>query len=271
VGTLQMLYDIVKFFFLGALQGFTEPIPISSSGHLVLAQHFLGIELPGLSFEVFVNFASLLAVLVIYRKDLARITKNGLRYVWTKEPNTKEDFMFIVYLMIATIPAGVIGILLGDYIGDSGVRVVGITLMITGIALYLIRNLKGRKNDGDLTMKDALLVGFAQAVALIPGISRSGATIVAAMALGMKQETALRFSFLLYIPVSLGTAILSVPDMIGDSHLHVIWPLLSIAFIAAFIFSYYSLKWFMGIMERGNLKYFSYYCWIVGILVILFA
>ena len=271
--TLQLLYVLIKYLLLGALQGFTEPIPISSSGHLVLAQHFLNIDLPGLSFEVLVNAASLAAVLVIYRHDLFRLTKNGLRFLHTKENSSKEDFMFIVYLVVATIPAGLIGITLDDFIEEalSGIHTVGITLIVTGIALFLIRNLRGRKNDGDLTFKDALIVGFAQAVALIPGISRSGATIVAAMALGMKQETALRFSFLLYIPVSLGTAILSVPDILGDPEFNQKLIPLTIAFIASFVLSYYSLKWFMGIMERGNLKYFSYYCWIVGILVLLFA
>lgn len=273
VDTINLVYEVIKYLFLGALQGFTEPIPISSSGHLVLAQYFLGIDLPGLSFEVLVNAASLLAVLVIYRKDLFRITMNGLKYIRTKDSNSKGDFFFIVYLVIATIPAGVIGVLLGDYIEKvlSGIHIVGVTLIVTGIALYFIRNLKGRKNDGDLSVKDALIVGFAQAVALIPGISRSGATIVAAMALGMKQKTALRFSFLLYIPVSLGTTILAVEDIVGNRELSSQWAPLSIAFIASFILSYFSLKWFMGIMERGNLKYFSFYCWIVGLLVILFA
>ncbi|WP_243291406.1 undecaprenyl-diphosphate phosphatase [Bacillus sp. FJAT-47783] len=271
---MNLVYEVIKYLFLGALQGFTEPIPISSSGHLVLAQHFLGVDLPGLSFEVFVNAASLAAILVIYRKDLTRIAMNGLQYIRTKDSNSKSDFFFIVYLVIATIPAGVFGVLFDDMIENlisEGVQIVGITLIITGIALYLIRNLKGKKNDGDLSVKDALIVGLAQAVALIPGISRSGATIVAAMALGMKQETALRFSFLLYIPVSLGTTVLAVGDIAGNSELSSQWAPLSIAFIASFILSYFSLKWFMGIMERGNLKYFSFYCWIVGILVILFA
>lgn len=272
--TMSLLYEVIKYLFLGALQGFTEPIPISSSGHLVLAQYFLGIELPGLSFEVLMNAASLLAVLVIYRKDLARLTVNGLGYIGTKDPAKKSDFFFIVYLVIATIPAGLIGVLFGDFIEGlvkDGVQIVGATLILTGIALYLIRNLKGRKNDGDLTVKDALIVGFAQAVALIPGISRSGATIIAAVGLGMKQETALRFSFLLYIPVSLGTTLLAIGDLAENQALASQWVPLTLAFIASFVLSYFALKWFMGIMERGNLKYFSYYCWIVGILVLLFA
>ncbi|HZH60999.1 MAG TPA: undecaprenyl-diphosphate phosphatase, partial [Metabacillus sp.] len=186
---------------------------------------------------------------------------------------SKSDFRFIIYLIIATIPAGVIGVLFDDIISEhlKHIRVTAITLIITGLALWMIRNLRGRKNDGDLTIKDALIVGFAQAVALIPGISRSGATIVAAMALGMKQETALRFSFLLFIPVSFGGMILSITDLMNDPNMDTLLIPYIIAFIASLITSYFSLKWFMNIMAKGNLKYFSFYCFIVGILVFLFA
>ena len=214
-------YLIMKYLFLGIFQGFTEPIPISSSGHLLLAQHFLGIEDATLTFEMLVNTASLLAVLIIYREDIIRLIVNGLGYFKHKTPETKRDFHFIIYLIIATIPAGLIGVLFGDIIEKHLTRIttVGITLIITGIALWLIRNLRGRKNDGDLNVKDAIIIGLAQAVALIPGISRSGATIVAAMASGMKSETALRFSFLLYIPVSVGVMVFGISDLMDDPDL----------------------------------------------------
>jgi undecaprenyl-diphosphatase len=267
------LVTLLKYLFLGLLQGFTEPIPISSSGHLVLAQYFMGIETRSLSFELLVNAASLLAVLIIYREDIVRLAKNGVSYLATRNPEAKADFMFIVYLVVATIPAGVIGVLFDDVISEvlKGVQIVGITLIITGVALFLIRNLRGRKQDGDVTLKDSIIVGLAQAVALIPGISRSGATIVASMGLGMKPETALRFSFLLYIPVSLGGTLLSITDLANDPNLSQLFiPYLG-AFIVSFIASYFSLKWFMGIMARGNLIYFSIYCFIVGAAVLIFA
>ncbi|MGM0901141.1 MAG: undecaprenyl-diphosphate phosphatase [Bacillota bacterium] len=267
------LLTLLKYLFLGLLQGFTEPIPISSSGHLVLAQYFMGIETRSLSFELLVNAASLLAVLIIYRDDIIRLAKNGVSFIATRNPESKEDFMFIVYLVVATIPAGVIGVLFNDVISEvlKGVHIVGITLIVTGVALFLIRNLRGRKQDGDITLKDSIIVGLAQAVALIPGISRSGATIVASMGLGMKPETALRFSFLLYIPVSFGGTLLSITDIANDPNLSQLFiPYLS-AFIVSFIASYFSLKWFMGIMARGNLIYFSIYCFIVGAAVLIFA
>ncbi|MFC4559301.1 undecaprenyl-diphosphate phosphatase [Virgibacillus kekensis] len=270
--TVNELYLLIKYLFLGFLQGFTEPIPISSSGHLVLVRELMNIEIEGLSFEILVNFASLIAVLVIYRNDIIRLAQNFFRYLSKKDPGARGDYQFIWYLVVATIPAGVIGVLFEEFIESklSKVSVIGYTLLITGLALWIIRNLRGRKNDGDLTLKDALIVGFAQAVALIPGISRSGATIVAAMLVGMKSETALRFSFLLYIPVSLGVTILSVGEILGDPNISALAIPYVMAFAAALIASYYSLRWFMGIMARGNLKYFAFYCFIVGILVILF-
>ena len=120
--------------------------------------------------------------------------------------------MFVVYIIIGTIPAALAAVLFKDRIEEvfASVHTVSIALLVTGVALWLIRNLRGRKRDGDLSTKDAILVGLAQAVALIPGISRSGATVIASIAVGMKQETALRFSFMLYIPISLGAGLGSI-------------------------------------------------------------
>jgi undecaprenyl-diphosphatase len=269
---IEKLWTIIEYFILGLVQGITEPIPISSSGHLIIFREIFGIEAEGLSFEIFVNFASLLAVLVIYREDIVRLIRNGYLFIFKKEKAAEDDFRFIVYLVIATIPVGVVGLLFGDAIGKvlSSTIVVGFTLLITAAALWIIRNLRGRKNDGDLSTKDAIIVGLVQAVAVTPGISRSGATIVGSMLVGMKQETALRFSFLLYIPVSLGTGLLEIPDLIQSPEFQTMLIPHIVAFITTFIASYFALKWFMGIMAKGNLKYFSYYCVVVGLLVIFF-
>lgn len=273
VEQVDRLYLLFKYLFLGVFQGATEPIPISSSGHLVLAQHYLGLKIEGFSFELLVNFASLLAVLLIYRKDIIRLTINGFKYLTIKGDNTKADFQFIIFLFIATIPAGVIGVLFNDLIEDvfkDSVKLIGITLFVTGIGLWAIRNLRGRKGDASLTVKDAIIIGFAQAIALIPGISRSGATIVAAMGLGLKQETALKFSFMMFIPVSLGGMILSASDLLNDPNLNALVIPYTVAFLGSLVASYFSLKWFMGIMARGNLVYFAIYCFIVGPLVLVF-
>src|SRR5690625_207199 len=270
--SIAELWLLVKYLILGLVQGITEPIPISSSGHLIIVRKLFGIEAEGLSFEIFVNFASLLAVFIIYRNDIIRIMINGFNYITKREEAAKSDFHFIIYLIIGTIPVGIIGVLFGDVIGEtlSGTKVVGVTLLITAIAIWTIRNLRGKKVDGDITAKDAIIVGLAQAVAVTPGISRSGASILASMLVGMKPETALRFSFLLYIPVSLGTGILEIPDIITDPTFDELMIPYIIVFIGSFIAAYFALKWFMNIMRKGNLKYFSYYCVVVGLLVILF-
>ncbi|WP_257349170.1 undecaprenyl-diphosphate phosphatase [Pseudalkalibacillus decolorationis] len=269
---MEQFLILITYAFFGLVQGITEPIPISSSGHLVITEHFLGVHPKGMSFEVFMNFASLLAVLVIYRTDLIRLTKNGLSYTKSRNKQYRGDFMFIVYLVVGTLPAAILGLIFEDMISENlkTVSIIGFTLIITGLALWMIRNLRGRKKDQDLSIKDALIIGFAQAIALIPGISRSGATIVAAMTRGMKQETALRYSFLLYIPVSVGTMLLSFDDILYDPAFDQLLIPYLVAFIISFIASYFSLKWLMGIMERGNLKYFAIYCFIVGPIILLF-
>lgn len=270
---MEQLWMTIKFLLLGLFQGITEPIPISSSGHLLIAQYFLDVEIEGSNstFALLVNSASLIAVLIIYRADIKRLVVNGLKYFKVKDAETKRDFMFVVYLVIATIPAGIIGVLFQNAIDEnlSTILTVGATLIITGIGLWIIRNMRGQRKDGNMTMKDAVIIGCAQAVALIPGISRSGATIVAAMARGINQETALRFSFLLFIPISLGGAVLSITDIVKDGNLAELAIPYAMAFLGSLVASYFSLKWFMNIMAKGQLKYFAIYCFIVGPLVIL--
>src|SRR5690625_4989728 len=191
----ETIIELLKYLFLGFVQGFTEPIPISSSGHVVLIRELFDLHIRGLSFEIIVNFGSLIAVLLVYRQAVRRLINNGFHYLVKSDPEAKSDFQFVLLLFIATIPTGIIGLLFEDYISNklSGVVIIGFTLIITGVALWIIRNLTGKKHDDELTVKDAIIIGLAQSIALVPGISRSGATIVAAMLLGIKQETALRF------------------------------------------------------------------------------
>lgn len=262
----------LKYLLLGLIQGFTEPIPVSSSGHLIIAQKLLGITQKGLSFEILTNTASLIAIVFIFREMIGRLMMNGWKYLRTREAEYKSDFMFIVYVVVGTVPAVVIGLLFLDQIEAyfSSVKTVAVSLLVTGVALWLIRNLRGKKREGDLSMKDAVLVGMAQAVALIPGISRSGSTVITSIAVGMKQDTALRFSFMLYIPVSLGGLVLGVKDISNDPDVSSLLLPYLIAFIATLITTYFSMRWLMNIMAKGNLKYFAYYCFVAGILLLIF-
>lgn len=267
------ILTILKYLILGLIQGFTEPIPVSSSGHVIIGQKLLGVKETGLTFEILTNTASLFAICFIFREDIKRLIVHSYQFVFKKKEEGRSDFMFAIYVVIGTIPAAVLGILFNDVIATyfTSPYTIGATLLITGVALWLIRNLRGVKRDGDLSFKDALIVGFAQAVALIPGISRSGATVITSIAVGMKQDTALRFSFMLYIPVSLGGMILGISDLIKSPNLSTLAVPYLVAFIGALIMTYFAMRWFMGIMAKGNLKYFAYYCFIVGTLLLIFS
>ena len=217
------------------------------------------------------NTASLVAILLIYRKDIIRLICGFIGYIRTQEGRYKPDFLFVIYIVVGSIPAGVLGLLLSDIISAStSMTTVAIMLFVTGIALWLIRNMRGRKTDGDISAKDALLVGFGQAVALTPGISRSGATVISAIAVGMRQDTALRFSFMLYIPVSLGTIVLGISDFLGESNKAELALPYAVTFITTVIVTYMAMKWFMGIMKKGKLHYYAYYCFAMGSFLLIY-
>ncbi|MDN4494393.1 undecaprenyl-diphosphate phosphatase [Ureibacillus aquaedulcis] len=262
---------IIKMILIGLVQGFTEPIPVSSSGHVMIVSEILGLGEQGFMFAILTNTASLLAILYIYRKDIIRLASNSIQYLKTKNRRYRSDYRFVCFIIIGTIPAGVLGVLLNDYIAENvSMTIIALMLFVTGLALWIIRNIKGVKDERDITSRDAFIVGLGQAVALTPGISRSGATIISAIAVGMKQDTALRFSFMLYIPVSLGGVILGFSDFLNEPNkADLAIPYLA-AFIATLFMTYFAMKWFMGIMKTGKLVYFTYYCFIVGTLLLIF-
>ncbi|TVY02025.1 undecaprenyl-diphosphate phosphatase [Cohnella terricola] len=262
----------LKYLFLGVVQGATEPIPVSSSGHLIIAQRLLGLEQNGLSFEILTNTASLIAICFIFRQEIGKLISGFVRFLLTRKAEYRSDFLFCLFIVVGTIPAVIVAGLFKDRIEEifSSVHTVSVGLLLTGCALWLIRNLRGRKQDGDLKFKDALLVGLAQAVALIPGISRSGATVITSIAVGMKQETALKFSFMLYIPISIGGLVLGASDIAHDPNRAELAIPYVIAFLTTLVVTYFSMRWFIGIMARGNLKYFAYYCFGAGILTLIF-
>src|SRR5690625_144122 len=266
-----MIY-LLKFILLGLVQGFTEPLPISSSGHIVILKDLFGIFLPGLSFEIIVHFGSLIAIIVIYRKDLFLLLKESLDFIKYRKETHYQSFQFCLYLLTATFITGVIGLTLEQFISEELTKPIftGIALLITGYFVWLIRNLHGQKADKDLTIKDAIIIGLAQACALIPEISRSGATIVAAMLIGMKRDTALRFSFLLFIPITIGINILSINDIVRDPQFIPNMIPYTIAFLTSIIATYFALKWFIDVMIKGKLIIFSIYCFIVGSAVVVY-
>lgn len=269
---IEKVNILLKFIILGLVQGFTEPIPISSSGHLVLIRELFQIEFENLSFEIIVHFGSLIAIVYTYRKEVSKLTANFLKFCFERKRTYKTDFLFVTYLFIATFFTGVIGLFLEDFINEELTKpiFIGLSLVITGFFLWIIRHNKGTRLDKDITIKDAVIIGLTQAIALIPGISRSGTTVVTAILLGLERKTALKFSFLLFIPVSFGITIVSIKDIVNDLiTIQYIIPYI-IAFFISVIATYIALKWFINIMQKGKLHIFAIYCFVVGTTVILF-
>ncbi|MEB1807437.1 MAG: UDP pyrophosphate phosphatase [Bacillaceae bacterium] len=262
-----------KYIFLGIVQGVTEPLPVSSSGHLRVVQYFFGVGVPNLHFEVFLNGASLLAVFVVYRHDLLELIKGTISYVSKREKQHKQSFRFSLLIVIGTIPAVLIGGFFSKFIGSelTNIYIVAFALTITGIALLLIRNLKGNKNENEITLIDTVIVGMAQALALIPGISRSGATVVAALGRNVEPKVALKFSFFLSIPVSVGSLVFKL----GDIGAALIVPGLTVPYITAFLVSFLvsimAIKLFINLVTNGKLLYFSIYCFSISLLIFIFA
>lgn len=267
---------IIYYIILGFVQGFTEPIPVSSSGHVMIVNDLIG----GFRFNIDIqllailtNLGSLLAILFLYRKRIIQLFKDFFGYLKTKDSKLKSDFNYCWYLVIATIPAGIAGIIvtkLGLFDAlEENIKFIGITLLVTALFLFLIRNIKGHKDNEHITLKDAIIIGLFQVIALVPGISRSGATIVGSMFRDLKRDTAFDFSFLLYIPISLATAILGLKDLLASNLTSAQYLCYGTATLVAMVVTYFATKWFRDVVKKGKLIYFVLYCLIVGTLVII--
>ena len=245
---------------LGTIQGLTEFLPISSSGHLVLGQMILDVKIQGNEFEVVTHLGTLVSVLCIFWKEILSLILN------ITDKNTRE---YIFYIILGTIPAAIIGFGAKSYISElfDSVQLVSGALMVTGLILFFSQKVK--KNSLTIDANKALLIGITQAIAIIPGISRSGITICTALALGMSGKNAAKFSFLLAIPVISGAGLLLALD--SQSNITLI-PLTSLimAFLSSFIVGYICLKWLLSLLESGKFYFFGYYCFLIGLIVLLF-
>lgn len=255
---------------LAVIQGLTEYLPVSSSGHLVLARLLSddAAVLPtGATVEVWLHLGTLLAVLLFYREHVARLTK-GVLGLGDEVAGQRKLFGLLV---LGTIPAGLVGVFLEEQLEPlfASATPVGIALLFTGTVLFASRFLKdGKRELGQLTVAAALLIGIVQAMAIAPGISRSGMTIVAGVGLGLTIEAAAAFSFLLSIPAILGAAVLKVPQMFEEqnSELQDSWLLYS--FVAAFLVGYAALGALLWLARGRKLSWFAPYCWLAGILAL---
>jgi undecaprenyl-diphosphatase len=258
--------SILEAIILGIIQGLTEFLPVSSSGHLELGKAILGDEsLPeeSLLFTVVVHFATALSTVVIFRKDIVEIFKGLFQFKWNAE------FQFSIKIILSMMPAAVIGVLFNDQIEalfSQELILVGGMLLVTGVLLFLAD--RAKQTDKPVSYINAFIIGISQAVAILPGISRSGATISTSVLLGIDRERAARFSFLMVIPLIFGKMAKDLMDGgIATTQADAI-PLIAGA-LAAFIAGLFACTWMIALVKKSQLKYFSYYCFLVGAITII--
>ncbi len=257
-------------FLLGIIQGITEPLPISSSGHLVIFQELFGIGTTDLNFEIIANAGSLVAIIIFYRLTLKELIIDDLNYVFKRDKSCSDSFRYSILIVIATIPAGIFGLLFKDTIEEyKTLVIVGIALIITSIALFII-NAKSISNTRDeVTLKDSIIMGLFQIVALFPGISRSGSTTVGGLGSGLNIESTLKFSFMMYIPISIATTTLGIVDLIQSDSINYLG--YTLGFVGSLVATYFAIALLISAVKQGKLKYFAYYCFIVGLGVVIFG
>ncbi|MFH5831988.1 undecaprenyl-diphosphate phosphatase [Halalkalibaculum sp. DA3122] len=268
--------EFIDSFLLGLIQGLTEFLPISSSGHLVLGRAFMSSDLQkGITFEVVVHFGTLCSILVYYREELTGIIKSLLGLAGSPgefQQRLRDDpnIRLSGYILLSMIPATIIGFTLKDYIEDVFLNpfMVSFMLLVTGILLYATKYRK--QFTRQINAGNSFAIGIAQALAILPGISRSGSTISLGLYLGVKREEVANFSFLMVIPVIAGAMMMQVKEMaeVGirfDAALDLV-----IGFLAAFISGYFALKYLIVMLKTRGIHPFAWYCWTVGTLGLIY-
>ena len=272
---MVIIMDYLIYIVLGILQGFTEPLPISSSGHIFLFKNIFNTNMfHDLNFEIIANFGSFLAILFIFRKEIIDLVNAFFSFIFNKKKRkfTKDKFRYCIYLIISTIPVGILGFLLKDVVEDKlqNIKFLGFTFLLTALMLFLIRNKNGTKEDKDITLKDAIVIGLIQMITIMPGISRSGTVLVACLICGLSRKAALKYTFILYFPISVATMLLGVSDLIEAGNLaSLAIPYLS-GMIASLVVTYFTYNWLSELVKKGKLWKFSIYCICLAIFIFIY-
>lgn len=267
--------NIFQTILLGIIQGLTEFLPVSSSGHLVIFQNLLGFKEPELLLDTALHLGTLLAVCIYFRSDLANMLQGTWEFISrsgtsTAESNKHRSYAVLTWwVLIGTVPTGLIGLFfrhpLENFFGS--VSLVAVMLLVTGAIVGVTKFLPGNPGKGrSLGYLSSVAIGIAQGLAIIPGISRSGSTIACGLAFGLEREMAGRFSFLLSIPAILGAVVLQLKD--GNISSVGFFPLFC-GLISSALVGLLALKVLMGMVKKGHLFYFAPYCWALGLLVLL--
>lgn len=247
------MVSLLEAVILSIIQGITEWFPISSSGHLALVQNLFGFQ--NLSYDVFLHFASIFAVLFMFKRDILKIFSFN-----------KESLNYIILLIIAIIPAGILGFYFSDYIEKlfSSMVYLGFFFIFSGIIIYFTKFTN--ENKSDINKKDAFFIGLLQAIALMPGISRSGMTISAGLFRGITKRASIRFSFLMSIPIILGASVLKAKDLTASN---INLNILVISFIITFLVSIFTIKILIKIISNDKFYLFGIYNILLGILILI--
>ncbi|HHU23207.1 MAG TPA: undecaprenyl-diphosphate phosphatase [Clostridiales bacterium] len=270
--------------FLGLIQGITEFLPISSSGHLSILQNFFGMQSPEeghLLFDVLLHLATLISVCVVYRKDILAMIREILDLFKRKEVTLSDmerkeinyPLRLALMIVLATLPLLLVLPIKGQveklYYSTF---FIGFALIATGFILYISDKIvTGRKNEKNITVGNALVIGLCQAIAVIPGLSRSGTTITAGMATGLNREFAVKFSFLISLPAILGANLISLFDALKEGFDVSLLPAYLTGMAAAMVSGYFAIGLVRFLSNKGKFGRFSYYCWAVGLITIILS
>ncbi len=263
-----MLFNL-QAILLGIIQGVTEFIPVSSSGHLVLANYFIGFELQDITFEILLHVGTLFSVIIYFRKDIARLL-SALVHYRDKSLEKVRHRRVVWFLAVGTIVTGILGFIMKGFVERIFYEPLftAFMLLITGTIIFISDYIKPKKLEMHETGKvKAAIIGIAQAFAILPGISRSGSTIATSMFVGLKREDAARFSFLLSIPAITGATLFELRSFASVQSYHV--PGYILGTVAAFIAGYLVIALLLELIRKRRLKIFSFYCWTVAIVVII--
>lgn len=265
--------DWLIYLILGFIQGITEILPISSSGHLQIMQEWMGITNQDFGLEIFLHLGSLIAVVLYFHQRLWGLIRGFFAYLVGKDKEqSKPEFLMAWYLIIATLPAALVGVLFEEVIGAffSDILYVGLALWITAALLLFSSSKTGTRSLNQMTWWDALSIGLFQVLGILPGVSRSGSTLSGGLVRKFQQSEAAEFAFLLFIPISLGSALLKVPDYLATLSIEDLLPQLA-GFLVSMVATYVALSFLLTLIRRGKIHYFAYYCLVMGAVVITYG